>query len=110
MNGSLAGPALDAASLGSVGAYGASLGPLNRSLGLGSPLLGSVGEPQSNRVEAYLAKVSCSRLESLLSRYHYNLSLKTAILQKLAVSWLVSYISSLHSTAKNLPFPFNICS
>lgn len=58
MNGSLAGPALDAASLGSMGAYGASLGPLNRSLSLGSPLLGSLGEPQSNRVEAYLAKVS----------------------------------------------------
>lgn len=58
VNGSLGGPALDVASLGSVGAYGASLGPLNRSLGLGTPLLGTVGESQSNRVEAYLAKVS----------------------------------------------------
>ncbi len=54
VNGGLGGPALD------VGAYGASLGPLNRSLGLGTPLLGTgtVGESQSSRVEAYLAKVS----------------------------------------------------
>uniref|UniRef100_A0A672RVS5 Ankyrin repeat domain-containing protein 26-like n=1 Tax=Sinocyclocheilus grahami TaxID=75366 RepID=A0A672RVS5_SINGR len=58
VNGGLGGPALDVASLGSVGAYGASLGPLNRSLGLGTPLLGTVGESQSSRVEAYLAKVS----------------------------------------------------
>ncbi len=52
VNGGLGGPALD------VGVYGASLGPLNRSLGLGTPLLGTVGESQSSRVEAYLAKVS----------------------------------------------------
>ncbi len=58
VNGGLGGPALDVASLGSMGAYGASLGPLNRSLGLGTPLLGTVGESQSSRVEAYLAKVS----------------------------------------------------
>lgn len=58
VNGGLGGTGLDVASLGSVGAYGASLGPLNRSLGLGSSLLGTVGESQSNRVEAYLAKVS----------------------------------------------------
>ncbi|XP_066524584.1 ankyrin repeat domain-containing protein 26 [Hoplias malabaricus] len=67
MNGSLAGPALDAASLGSAGAYGASLGPLNRSLGLGSPLLGSVGDPQSSRVEAYLAKMQ-AELEKNISK------------------------------------------
>ncbi|XP_039518129.1 ankyrin repeat domain-containing protein 26 isoform X2 [Pimephales promelas] len=64
VNGSLGGPALDVASLG---AYGASLGPLNRSLGLGSPLLGTVGESQSNRVEAYLAKMQ-TELEKNISK------------------------------------------
>ncbi|XP_056128521.1 ankyrin repeat domain-containing protein 26 [Rhinichthys klamathensis goyatoka] len=67
VNGSLGGPALDVASLGSMGAYGASLGPLNRSLGLGSPLLGTVGESQSNRVEAYLAKMR-TELEKNISK------------------------------------------
>ncbi|XDV53466.1 hypothetical protein PO909_021956 [Leuciscus waleckii] len=67
VNGSLGGPALDVASLGSVGAYGASLGPLNRSLGLGTPLLGTVGESQSNRVEAYLAKMQ-TELEKNISK------------------------------------------
>ncbi|KAK7117213.1 hypothetical protein R3I94_022693 [Phoxinus phoxinus] len=67
VNGSLGGPALDVASLGSMGAYGASLGPLNRSLGLGSPLLGTVGESQSNRVEAYLAKMQ-TELEKNISK------------------------------------------
>ncbi|XP_051740481.1 ankyrin repeat domain-containing protein 26 isoform X8 [Ctenopharyngodon idella] len=67
VNGSLGGPALDVASLGSVGAYGASLGPLNRSLGLGTPLLGTVGESQSNRVEAYLAKMQ-TELERNISK------------------------------------------
>ncbi|XP_077066159.1 ankyrin repeat domain-containing protein 26 isoform X27 [Siphateles boraxobius] len=67
VNGSLGGPALDVASLGSMGAYGASLGPLNRSLGLGSPLLGTVGESQSNRVEAYLAKLQ-TELEKNISK------------------------------------------
>ena len=47
-------------SLGSVGAYGAGLGPLNRSLGLGAPLLSPLGE--GSRVEAYLAKVSSQRV------------------------------------------------
>ncbi|XP_051548643.1 ankyrin repeat domain-containing protein 26-like isoform X2 [Myxocyprinus asiaticus] len=61
------GPALDVASLGSVGAYGASLGPLNRSLGLGSPLLGTVGDSQSSRVEAYLAKMQ-TELEKNISK------------------------------------------
>lgn len=51
VNGGLGGPALDVA-------YGSSLRPLNRSLGLGTSLLGTVGEAQSNSVEAYLAKVS----------------------------------------------------
>lgn len=66
VNGGLGGPALDVASLGSVGAYGASLGPLNRSLGLGTPLLGTVGESQSSRVEAYLAKVSAASSHFIL--------------------------------------------
>ncbi|XP_026110788.1 ankyrin repeat domain-containing protein 26 isoform X2 [Carassius auratus] len=67
VNGGLGGPALDMASLGSVGAYGASLGPLNRSLGLGTPLLGTVGESQSSRVEAYLAKMQ-TELEKNISK------------------------------------------
>ncbi|XP_043083712.1 ankyrin repeat domain-containing protein 26 isoform X2 [Puntigrus tetrazona] len=67
VNGGLGGPALDVASLGSVGAYGASLGPLNRSLGLGTPLLGTVGDSQSSRVEAYLAKMQ-TELEKNISK------------------------------------------
>ncbi|XP_016101014.1 ankyrin repeat domain-containing protein 26-like isoform X3 [Sinocyclocheilus grahami] len=67
VNGGLGGPALDVASLGTVGAYGASLGPLNRSLGLGTPLLGTVGESQSSRVEAYLAKMQ-TELEKNISK------------------------------------------
>ncbi|XP_056307637.1 ankyrin repeat domain-containing protein 26 [Danio aesculapii] len=67
MNAGLAAPALDVASLGSVGAYGASLGPLNRSLGLGTPLLGTLGESQSSRVEAYLAKMQ-TELEKNISK------------------------------------------
>ncbi|XP_059402528.1 ankyrin repeat domain-containing protein 26-like isoform X8 [Carassius carassius] len=63
-NAGLGGPALDMAS---VGAYGASLGPLNRSLGLGTPLLGTVGESQSSRVEAYLAKMQ-TELEKNISK------------------------------------------
>ncbi|XP_051978837.1 ankyrin repeat domain-containing protein 26 [Xyrauchen texanus] len=67
VNGGLGGPALDVTSLGSVGAYGASLGPLNRSLGLGSPLLGMVGDSQGSRVEAYLAKMQ-TELEKNISK------------------------------------------
>ncbi|XP_073725080.1 ankyrin repeat domain-containing protein 26-like isoform X2 [Misgurnus anguillicaudatus] len=67
VNGGLGGAALDVSSLGSVGAYGASLGPLNRSLGLGTPLLGTVGEFQNNRVEAYLAKMQ-KELEKNISK------------------------------------------
>lgn len=67
MNAGLAAPALDVSSLGSVGAYGASLGPLNRSLGLGTPLLGTLGESQSSRVEAYLAKMQ-TELEKNISK------------------------------------------
>ena len=55
VNGSLGGPSLDVGSLGSVGAYGAGLGPLNRSLGLGGPLLSPLGD--GSRVEAYLSQV-----------------------------------------------------
>ncbi|XP_073798583.1 ankyrin repeat domain-containing protein 26 isoform X18 [Danio rerio] len=67
MNAGLAAPALDVSSLGSVGAYGASLGPLNRSLGLGTPLLGTLGESQSSRVETYLAKMQ-TELEKNISK------------------------------------------
>lgn len=58
INGSLGGTALDAhPSLGR--------------LGLGASLLSPVGEQHSNRVEAYLAKVSWSRLESLFSKCEF---------------------------------------
>lgn len=56
-NGSLGGPSLDVGSLGSPAHYGATLGPLNRSLGLGLSLLSPVSEGQNSRVEDYLAKV-----------------------------------------------------
>ncbi|XP_049330498.1 ankyrin repeat domain-containing protein 26 isoform X4 [Astyanax mexicanus] len=102
MNGSLAGPGLDAASLGSVGAYGASLGPLNRSLGLGSPLLGSVGEPPSNRVEAYLAKMQ-SELEKNISK---ELDCVTAELD--GGSARMSPVGSASESQKNLNFNINL--
>uniref|UniRef100_A0A667YRA2 CCDC144C-like coiled-coil domain-containing protein n=1 Tax=Myripristis murdjan TaxID=586833 RepID=A0A667YRA2_9TELE len=60
VNGSLGGPSLD---LGSPAAtYGATLGPLSRSVGLGLPLLSPMTEGQSSRVEDYLARVSISNL------------------------------------------------
>ncbi|XP_062316977.1 ankyrin repeat domain-containing protein 26 [Osmerus eperlanus] len=65
VNGSLGGPSLDVGSLGSVGAYGAGLGPLNRSLGLGAPLLSPLGD--GSRVEAYLAKMQ-KELERNISK------------------------------------------
>ncbi|XP_031657125.1 ankyrin repeat domain-containing protein 26 isoform X2 [Oncorhynchus kisutch] len=65
VNGSLGGP-LDMGSLGSVGAYGATLGPLNRSLG--GSLLSPLGDGgQSSRVEAYLAKMQ-NELERNISK------------------------------------------
>ncbi|XP_063052762.1 ankyrin repeat domain-containing protein 26 isoform X2 [Engraulis encrasicolus] len=66
VNGSLGGPGgVEVGSLGgSLGAYGGSLGALNRSLGLGGSFL---GDPQSNRVEAYLAKMQ-SELEKNISK------------------------------------------
>ncbi|XP_072528004.1 ankyrin repeat domain-containing protein 26 isoform X5 [Salminus brasiliensis] len=102
MNGSLAGPALDAASLGSVGAYGASLGPLNRSLGLGSPLLGSVVEPQSNRVEAYLAKMQ-SELEKNISK-----ELDCATTELEGGSARMSPVGSASGSQKNLNLNLNL--
>lgn len=63
VNGGLAGPSLDMGPLGSVGTYGATLGPLNRSLGGG--FLSPVGEGHNSRVEAYLAKVSPIQMESV---------------------------------------------
>ncbi|GLD58997.1 ankyrin repeat domain-containing protein 26-like isoform X1 [Lates japonicus] len=56
-NGSLGGPSLDVGTLGSPANYGAPLGPLNRSLGLGLSLLSPVTEGQNSRVEDYLAKM-----------------------------------------------------
>ncbi|XP_034734639.1 ankyrin repeat domain-containing protein 26 isoform X8 [Etheostoma cragini] len=56
-NGSLGGPSLDLGSLGSPAQYGTTLGPLNRSLGLGFSLLSPVTEGQNSRVEDYLAKM-----------------------------------------------------
>ncbi|KAK6318643.1 hypothetical protein J4Q44_G00119340 [Coregonus suidteri] len=65
VNGSLGAP-LDMGSLGSVGAYGATLGPLNRSLG--GSLLSPLGDGgQSSRVEAYLAKMQ-NELERNISK------------------------------------------
>ncbi|XP_041853401.1 ankyrin repeat domain-containing protein 26 isoform X3 [Melanotaenia boesemani] len=56
-NGSLMGPSMDLSSLGSPPNYGATLGPLNRSLSLGLSLLSPVNEGQNSRVEDYLAKM-----------------------------------------------------
>uniref|UniRef100_A0A3B4Z6P8 Ankyrin repeat domain 30B n=1 Tax=Stegastes partitus TaxID=144197 RepID=A0A3B4Z6P8_9TELE len=56
-NGSLGGPSLDLGSLGSPANYGATLGPLNRSFGLGLSLLSPASEGQNSRVEDYLAKM-----------------------------------------------------
>ncbi|XP_076122991.1 ankyrin repeat domain-containing protein 26 isoform X2 [Alosa pseudoharengus] len=66
VNGSLGAPSVEVGSLGSLGAYGGALGPLNRSLGLGGTLLGTV-DPQTSRVEAYLAKMQ-SELEKNISK------------------------------------------
>ncbi|XP_061106946.1 ankyrin repeat domain-containing protein 26 isoform X7 [Conger conger] len=67
VNGGLAGPSLDMGPLGSVGTYGATLGPLNRSLNLGGSFLSPVGEGHNSRVEAYLAKMQ-SELEKNISK------------------------------------------
>ncbi|XP_039988810.1 ankyrin repeat domain-containing protein 26 isoform X2 [Xiphias gladius] len=66
-NGSLGGPSLDVGTLGSPANYGATLGPLNRSLGLGLSLLSPVTEGQSSRVEDYLAKMQ-SELDRNISK------------------------------------------
>ncbi|XP_036374400.1 uncharacterized protein si:ch211-272n13.3 [Megalops cyprinoides] len=67
VNGGLPGPSLDVGQLGSVGAYGATLGPLSRSLGLGGSFLSPMAESQSGKVEAYLAKMQ-NELEKNISR------------------------------------------
>ncbi|XP_078139397.1 ankyrin repeat domain-containing protein 26 isoform X2 [Centroberyx gerrardi] len=67
VNGSLGGPSLDVGSLGSPPTYGATLGPLNRSLGLGLPLLSPMTDGQSSRVEDYLAKMQ-SELDRNISK------------------------------------------
>ncbi|XP_068458812.1 ankyrin repeat domain-containing protein 26 isoform X5 [Clinocottus analis] len=56
-NSSLGGPSLDVGSFGSPAHYGATLGPLNRSLDLGLSLLSPITEGQNSRVEDYLAKM-----------------------------------------------------
>ncbi|XP_034391748.1 ankyrin repeat domain-containing protein 36C isoform X1 [Cyclopterus lumpus] len=66
-NGSLGGPSLDVGSLGSPAHYGATLGPLNRSLGLGLSLLSPVTEGQNSRVEDYLARMQ-SELDRNISK------------------------------------------
>uniref|UniRef100_A0A672I024 Uncharacterized protein n=1 Tax=Salarias fasciatus TaxID=181472 RepID=A0A672I024_SALFA len=72
-NGSLGGASLDLGSLASPANYGATLGPLSRSLGLGLPLFSPMAEAQSSRVEDYLAKVCTAiplltRITTALSR------------------------------------------
>ncbi|XP_062276959.1 ankyrin repeat domain-containing protein 26 isoform X2 [Scomber scombrus] len=66
-NGSLGGPSLDVGSLASPTNYGATLGPLNRSLGLGISLLSPVTEGPNSRVEDYLAKMQ-SELDRNISK------------------------------------------
>ncbi|XP_042352084.1 ankyrin repeat domain-containing protein 26 isoform X3 [Plectropomus leopardus] len=66
-NGSLVGPSLDVGSLASPAHYGATLGPLNRSLGLGISLLSPVTEGQNSRVEDYLTRMQ-SELDKSISR------------------------------------------
>ncbi|KAM7003514.1 ankyrin repeat domain-containing protein 26 [Tautogolabrus adspersus] len=66
-NGSLAGPSLDVGSLGSPAHYGNTLGPLNRSFGLGLSLLSPVTDGQNSRVEDYLAKMQ-SELDKNISK------------------------------------------
>ncbi|XP_025764802.1 ankyrin repeat domain-containing protein 26 isoform X9 [Oreochromis niloticus] len=66
-NGSLGAPSLDFSSLASPANYGASLGPLNRNLGLGLSLLNPVTEGQNSRVEDYLAKMQ-SELDRSITR------------------------------------------
>lgn len=72
-NGSLGGPTLDVSSLGSPLHYGATLGPLNRSLGLGLSLLNPVTDGHNSRVEDYLAKMQ-SELDRNISKELNNAS------------------------------------
>ncbi|XP_069384329.1 ankyrin repeat domain-containing protein 26 isoform X4 [Paralichthys olivaceus] len=66
-NGSLGSPSLDVGALGSPANYGATLGTLNRSLGLGLSLLSPVADAQNSRVEDYLAKMQ-SELDRNISK------------------------------------------
>ncbi|KAL3061173.1 hypothetical protein OYC64_009390 [Pagothenia borchgrevinki] len=72
-NGSLGGPTLDVSSLGSPLHYGATLGPLNRSLGLGLSLLNPATDGHNSRVEDYLAKMQ-SELDRNISKELNNAS------------------------------------
>ncbi|KAM9754143.1 ankyrin repeat domain-containing protein 26 isoform 9-T12 [Menidia menidia] len=66
-NGGLAGPSLDLGTFASSANYGATLGPLNRSLGLGLSLISPATEGQNSRVEDYLAKMQ-SELDKNISK------------------------------------------
>lgn len=56
-NSSFGGPSLGMGTLSSPVHYGATLGSLNGSLGLGLSLLSPMTEGQNNKVEDYIAKV-----------------------------------------------------
>ncbi|KAG7230908.1 hypothetical protein INR49_024936 [Caranx melampygus] len=66
-NGSIGGPSLDVGTLATAANYGATLGPLNRSLGLGLSLLSPATDGQNSRVEDYLAKLLAQKSVSHLS-------------------------------------------
>ncbi|XP_059182466.1 ankyrin repeat domain-containing protein 26-like [Centropristis striata] len=91
-NGSLGGPSLDVGSLGSPAHYGATLGPLNRSLGLGLFFLSPVTEGQNSRVEHYLAK-----MQNELDR-NIKKELNNATAELDAASACMSPVGSAHMT------------
>ncbi|XP_068595064.1 ankyrin repeat domain-containing protein 26 [Brachionichthys hirsutus] len=68
---SLRGPSLDVGSLGSSSHYGASLGPLNRSLGLEISLSSPVPERQSGGAEDYLAKMQRELAKSITQELNH---------------------------------------
>ena len=78
-NGSLGSPALDVGTLGSPANYGAPLGSLNRSLGLGLSLLSPVTDAQNSGVEDYLAKV-CTVMNPARSHTHSLTEVYTSFL------------------------------
>lgn len=92
-NGSLGSPALDVGT--SPANYGATLGPLNRGLGLGLSILRPVTDTQNSRVEDYLAKVcTCHELAEITEEYSWyrRVHLFWAIFISIA-SWLSALLS-----------------